>query len=139
MASIRREITIDVPLEQAWDALRDVGALHRRLARGFVSGVEMEEGGAARLVTFTSGMVARERIIDVDDEAHRIAWSAESPRLTHYSASAQVFADGATRCRFVWIADLLPHDAAPAVTGMIDAGIAAAKKTLEADRSPSAS
>jgi hypothetical protein len=78
-------------------------------------------------------MVARERIIDVDEATRRVAWTAEGGRLSHYSASAQVFADGPSRCRFVWVADLLPHEAAPAVTGMIEAGIAATKKTLEAD------
>jgi hypothetical protein len=134
MASIRREVTIDVPAEKAWDALRDVGALDRRLARGFVARVDMGEDVGVRVVTFANGMVARERIIDVDDVARRVAWSAEIGRLTHYSASAQVFTDGPTRCRFVWIADLLPHDAAPAVTAMIEAGLAATKKTLEADR-----
>ena len=36
MASIHREIWIDTPPERAWDALRDVGAIHTRLARGFV-------------------------------------------------------------------------------------------------------
>jgi len=136
MASIRREITIDVPVEKAWDALRDVGALHRRLVRGFVTGVAMgeEKDDGVRVVTFANGQVARERILDVDDEARRVAWSAEGGRLTHYSASAQVFADGDARCRFVWIADLWPNDAAPQVSAMIEAGIAAAKKTLEADR-----
>ncbi len=33
MASIRKEIRTDVPPEQLWDALRDVGALHTRLVK----------------------------------------------------------------------------------------------------------
>jgi hypothetical protein len=36
MASIRKEIAIDARPEDAWAALRDWGALHERLARGFV-------------------------------------------------------------------------------------------------------
>ena len=35
MASIHREIVIDAPAEKVWDAVRDVGAIHRRLAPGF--------------------------------------------------------------------------------------------------------
>jgi uncharacterized protein YndB with AHSA1/START domain len=31
VASIHREILIDAPPEQVWDAARDVGALHTRL------------------------------------------------------------------------------------------------------------
>jgi len=36
MASIRKEILIDAPPEDVWAAVRDVGAVHRRLAPGFV-------------------------------------------------------------------------------------------------------
>lgn len=129
MASIHREILIDVPPDVAWDALRDVGAIHRRLARGFVADVQLEDG--ARVVTFGNGMVVRELIIDVDDDRRRVAWAAIGGALTHYSASAQVFADGDRRTRFVWIADLLPHELAPTIAEMIEQGLAAIKQTLE--------
>ena len=47
--------------------------------------------------------------------------------------SEQVFAEGAGS-RVVWIADLLPDGAAPMVESMMDAGMAAMKKTLDALR-----
>jgi hypothetical protein len=31
----------------------------------------------------------------------------------------------------VWIADLLPHELAPSIAGMIEQGLAAMKQTLE--------
>jgi hypothetical protein len=131
MASIRREILIEARAEEVWDALRDVGAIHRRLAPGFVTGVELEEG--ARVVTFGNGMVARELIVDVDDQARRLVWSVVgNPRMSHHNASAQVFSEGPARCRFVWIADLLPHEAAATVAGMIEQGLSIMKPTLEA-------
>ena len=129
MASIRREVQIAARPEHVWAALRDVGAVHQRLAPGFVTDVRLEEG--ARVVTFGNGMVARELIVDVDDEAHRVVWSVVGGAMTHHNASAQVFAEGAERCRFVWIADLLPHELAPAITAMIEQGIAVIKQTLE--------
>ena len=131
MASIHREAVLEVPVAFAWDALRDVGALHTRLAKGFAVDTRMEEGGAARVVTFANGVVARELIIDVDDERRRVAWSAVSERMTHHNASAQLFEVDPRHCRFVWIADLLPHDVAPMIAQMIDAGMAAIRKTLE--------
>ncbi|MGH2898407.1 MAG: SRPBCC family protein, partial [Solirubrobacteraceae bacterium] len=67
----------------------------------------------------------------VDEKACRVAWSAVGGGMTHHNASAQVFPDGSGGCRFVWIADLLPHDAAPAIAAMIDQGMAVIKKTLE--------
>ena len=128
MASIRREAFIEACPETAWSALRDVGALHTRLVPGFVVDTKLEEG--ARVVTFGNGMVARELIVDVDDEARRVAWSVVGGRMTHHNASAQVFPEG-RGCRFVWIADLLPHELAPLLTTMIEQGMAVIKKTLE--------
>ena len=130
MASIRRDVSINVAPEQVWDALRDVGALHTRLVTGFVTDCRLE--GDARVVTFANGIVARELIVDVSDQDRRLVWSAAGGRLTHHNASAQVFAEGPNRSRVVWIADLLPSEMAPAIAGMIEQGTAAMKKTLEA-------
>lgn len=129
MASIHREILIDAHPDVVWDALRDVGAIHRRLAPGFVTDVRLEDG--ARVVTFGNGLVVRELIVDRDDDARRLVWSAIGGRLTHHNASAQVFADDGGRSRFVWIADLLPHELAPDVGAMMDQGLTVIKRTLE--------
>ncbi len=127
MASIRREFQVDAPAGQVWDAFQDVGAVHTRLAPGFVTGCRRE--GEDRIVTFANGLVAREVIVDVDEAARRVAYSARSERLAHHHASFQVFADGVA-CRVVWIADLLPHAAAPAIAAMMDQGVAAMRKAL---------
>ena len=129
MASIHREIVIKADPSRVWDALRDVGAIHRRLAPGFVTDVRLEEG--ARLVTFANGLVARELIVDLDDQARRLAWSVVGGPMTHHNASAQVFeqADGSTR--FVWVADLLPHELAPTIAAMMDQGLAVIARNFE--------
>ncbi len=128
MASIRKEISIDTSAEDAWDALRDWGALHERLAPGFVTDVRLE--GADRLVTFFNGAVARERLVDLDDAARRLSWSIVDGPYTHHNGSAQVFgsADGV---RFVWITDLLPDDLAPRTEAMMEQGLVAVKGKLE--------
>lgn len=130
MASIRREIRIDAAPERVWDAVRDVGNIHKRLAPGFVTDCRMESDDA-RIVTFGNGLVVKEIIVDRDDAARRLCWSAKSERMTHHNASMQVFADDDHATRAVWIADLLPNAAAPAIAAMIDQGMAAMKKTLE--------
>jgi carbon monoxide dehydrogenase subunit G len=129
MASVRREVVIKARPELVWSALRDVGALHTRLAPGFVTDCRLEEG--ARVVTFGNGMVARELIVDVDDEARRVAWAVVGGRMTHHNASAQLFAAGEGHSRLVWIADLLPHELGPAIAAMMEAGLSVMKKTLE--------
>ena len=129
MASIRKEIALAVRAEAVWDALRDVGAVHRRLAAGFVTDTRLD--GDARIVTFANGLVARELIVDVDDKARRVAYAVVGGRLSHHHATMQVVADGDGRCRLVWVADLMPHDMAGAIGGMMEQGAAAMKRTLE--------
>jgi hypothetical protein len=129
MASIHKEVIVDAPPNHVWDAFRDIGAIHTRLAKGFVLDTRLD--GDSRLVTFHGNTVVRERIIDVDDHARRLAYSVVEWRATHHSASFQVFADGDGRSRIVWIADLLPNDLAEMVDGMMEQGCAAMKRTLE--------
>jgi hypothetical protein len=129
MASIRKEILTKARAEQAWDAIRDVGALHTRLVPGFVIDTKLEPG--ERIVTFGNGMIVREPIVDIDDTDQRLVWSLISESLTHYNASVQVFADAGNQTRVVWIADLLPNEAAPRVGLMMEQGMAAMKKALD--------
>ena len=42
MASIRKQIHIDTNATDAWDALRDFGALHQRLAAGFATDTQLD-------------------------------------------------------------------------------------------------
>jgi carbon monoxide dehydrogenase subunit G len=128
MASIRREISINASPEHVWSAVRDVGALHTRLVPGFVVDTKLEDG--ARMVTFGNGSVARELIVDVDDDARRIAWAVVGTRMTHHNASLQALAENG-RTRGVWIADLLPHELAPQIAGMIEQGLSVMKRTME--------
>lgn len=130
MASIRKEIAVDATPAYCWEVLRDVGALHSRLVPGFVTATVLEEG--ARVVTFGNGLVARELIVDLDDDARRIVWSVVGGSFTHHNASVQVFDDGRGGSRLIWIADLLPHTLVPHIRAMIDAAATVMKPTLEA-------
>jgi carbon monoxide dehydrogenase subunit G len=130
MASIRREIRIQRPAAFVWDRVRDVGNIHRRLVPGFVADCRLE--GDSRYLTFGNGATTREIIVDVDDKALRHSWSARGEPFTHHNASLEVFADGDDACRVVWIADLMPHEIAPTIAGMIEQGLATMKATLEA-------
>jgi len=129
MASIRKEILIDAPPADVWDALRDWGAIHERLVPGFV--VDARLDGEDRIVTFFNGAELREVLVDRDEEDRRLVWSIVDGPYTHHNGAAQVFAEGEGRSRFVWTADLLP-DAAAAPTGeMMEKGIGVVKQTLE--------
>jgi hypothetical protein len=130
MATIHKEMTLRANPALVWDAIRDVGAIHTRLAPGFVTNVTME--GDARIVTFANGMTAKELIVTVDDDALRLVWSVVEGRPSHHNGSLQVFPEG-LGCRVVWIADILPHELAAPIGGMMQHGMEAMKKKLEAD------
>jgi Polyketide cyclase / dehydrase and lipid transport len=129
MASIYKDVRIDVNPDQAWDALRDFGALHERLARGFVTDTRLE--GTDRIVTFVNGSVVRERLVSIDDEARRLVWSIVDGPYAHHNGSAQVFCDCDRRTWFVWTADVLPDEIAGRTAEMMERGLAAIKGTLE--------
>ena len=128
MASIHKEILIDASPDHVWDALRDFGALHTRLAPGFVTDTRLD--GDARIVTFANGMEAREILVDCDDARRRLAYAIVSERIRQHSASAQVFAEGDGGTRFVWIADVLPNEIASYMDAQMDLGLLAMQKSL---------
>lgn len=128
MASITKELRVNAPVEHVWNAVRDVGNIHKRLVPGFVTDCRMD--GDARIVTFGNGLTARELIVDLDEKQRRLAWSARSERLTHHNASLQAVPDG-EGTRIVWVADLLPNEMRGPIEGMIEMGMQAMKKALE--------
>jgi len=109
--------------------VRDFGALHTRLVRGFVTDARLD--GRDRIVTFFNGVVVRERLIDLDDDARRLVWSIVDGPYSHHNGSAQVFASDGGGATLVWITDLLPDEAAERTAAMMDRGLAAMKQTLD--------
>jgi hypothetical protein len=134
MATIIRETTIDVVPADAWAALRDFGAVHQRLAVGFVTDCTLDAPDV-RTISFVNGAEATERLVGVDDRARRLAYSVIDSGLepVHHNAAAQIIEDP-DGTRFVWTTDVLPDELAPTIAGLMDAGIAAIRHTLERQR-----
>jgi len=128
MASIHKDIPIEAPASEVWDAVRDFGALRTRLVPGFVLDAKLD--GEARIVSFANGTVARELLVDCDDLRRRLVYAVISERIKQHSASVQVIADGEQRCRVIWIVDVLPHEIAPYIGGQMDQAAAAMQKVL---------
>ena len=129
MASIRKELNVNASADHVWAALRDIAQVHTRLAREFVIDTRLD--GDSRLVTFANGEVVRERIVDIDDRARRLAYAVVDWRTTHHNASFQVTPDGDGRSRLTWVTDLLPDALADLVGGFVEQGCVAIKRTLE--------
>jgi Polyketide cyclase / dehydrase and lipid transport len=129
VASIHKEVIINARPDEVWAALRDWGAPHRRLVPGFVIDTTLD--GRDRIVTFFTGTVVREILVDLDEEARRLVWSVVDGPYTHHNASAQVFPADKDGTRFVWIADLLPDETAGRTNDLMERGINTVKHTLE--------
>lgn len=121
---------LDIPADKAWAALRDFGQVHTKVAPGFLTALKMDQSD--RIVTFFNGLVARERLVTLDDAGMRLVYTIVDGGASHYSAAVQVVAEHAGRCRVVWTIDLLPNELAPAIAGMMDHATGFMKKTLEA-------
>ena len=129
MASIHHQVAVEVGADEAWAALRLVGEAHKLFAPVLVEG-RLE--GEIRTACFANGMVVRERIIDVDDERRRVAYSAvDGPGMSYHHASMQVVDAGPGRCQFIWITDFLPTDIRGNLLPLIEQGARALKNNLE--------
>jgi hypothetical protein len=130
MATVHKEFTVHASAAHVWSAIRDIGAVHSRLAQRFVTDTRVE--GDTRLVTFANGVTVRERIVTIDESRRRLAYAVVEWRATHYNASFQVFPEGDARARIVWTADFLPNDLADLIDGLMEQGVAAMRQTLDA-------
>jgi carbon monoxide dehydrogenase subunit G len=128
MASIYSEKTVRVPADKAWAALSDVGNPHRLFA-GVLTDAKFD--GKVRTVTFANGIVAQERIVDVDPRRRRVAYTVLGDMFEHHSASMEIVPDGPDRCRFIWTTDLLPDDRVQMAGPLVEQGSQAMVRTLE--------
>ena len=72
-----------------------------------------------------------EFLVDLDDDAHRIAWTIVDGPYTHHNGSAQVFSENDCRTRFMWITDLLPDELAEPTAKRMEEGTRVVRETQE--------
>ncbi|ACZ91898.1 SRPBCC family protein [Streptosporangium roseum] len=133
MASVQKEIIIDADPADVWAIIGDFTDGPVRMAPGLVTDSRLD-GPDIRVVTFADGTVARERLIALDDETRRLAFSVVGGTMqpTHDNASMQVAPHGDGRSRFVWIHDVQPDDLAIPMEAVMDHGLRIFKQTAEA-------
>jgi len=131
MASIHKDISVDARSEDVWAVVADFGAVHQRLAPGFVLDARLD--GDARIVTFANGTVARELLVDCDHLRRRLVYAVVSERVKQHSASVQVFAEGEARSRLVWIVDFLPNEIASYMDAQMDQATLSMGQALGSD------
>jgi uncharacterized protein YndB with AHSA1/START domain len=128
MAAVHVETRIRAPAQRVWQALAATGDAYKAFA-GVLKDSRMESEDL-RIATFANGMVAKERIISVEPQRMRIAYSVIE-QFVHHSATMQVVARGDQECDFVWIADVLPHAVAAQITPLMEQGAKALRTVME--------
>ena len=124
MASIHQNIHVDADADDAWDAVRDFGAVHERVARGFVTDTRARRRRPHRHVRQRRrGPRAPRR------RSTTTAGGSSTPSSRARSASPttrrQRRGDRRRRRRragCVWTTDVLPDTVAPTIGSMMDAG-----------------
>lgn len=129
MATLKREIPVAGAALPVWQKLRAFDQVHAKVTPGFLTDLRMDKGD--RVLTFFNGMVARERLVTLDDDTCRLVYTVVDGQASHYNAAVQVFPDG-SGSRVVWTIDLLPDALAPVIGGMMDEATKVMGKALAA-------
>ncbi|MEV4153277.1 SRPBCC family protein [Nocardia salmonicida] len=135
MASVHHEFLVDATPEEVWDVLRDFGAVHERLAPGFVTDTRLDAD--TRTVTFADGTVVVERLVDLDPVRRRVAYTVVGGSLhpSHHHAWMQAVPEADGRTRFIWHTDVLPEALAAPIAESVEHGAAVIRSALEAGAS----
>lgn len=130
MASIHEEFVVDASADRVWSALRDVGAADRVFG-GMLTDSHLS-GDQTRVVTFASGAVVRELIIDVNDDQRRLAYTAVEGPLgsIHHQSVLCVRPTDTGKARIVWTTDVLPNELAAPIRALMRQGAQAMQQTL---------
>ena len=132
MAAIIHSVDISAPAATVWDAVRDYGALHRRVAPGLVTHCTLVAGASppVRIVSFADGMQLHETIVACDDSHQRLVWTISDDTVDHHNGSLQVIALNEVESRVIWTADVLPDSLAAPFSALMTAGLATMAATL---------
>jgi hypothetical protein len=128
MASLYQETLLNLPASKVWQALRDISKTHELFA-GVLTDCQAE--GDYRTVTFAGGMVVKERIVAIDEDRQRVAYTVLGDVFDYHAASMQVVPVSDQQCKFVWFSDFLPAERSEVVAPLMRAGCAAVRRSLE--------
>lgn len=117
MASIRREIRIDAPVDDVWPLVGDPGRIHHWFPGIVACTVEHTDVGVVRTVTLGSGITLEEHVVTNDPIAHRFQYRIVGGVFKEHLGTVDVIALDATSCIAVYSTDALPDVMALVIGG----------------------
>ncbi|MGW1738161.1 SRPBCC family protein [Nocardia sp. NPDC001965] len=132
MASIHREFVVEATPDAVWEVLSDFGAVHERLAPGFVTDTRLDAD--TRTVTFADGTTVAERLVDLDPVRRQVAYTVVGGSLhpSHHHATMQALPENGGRTRFIWHTDVLPDALAEPMSAFVEHGSVVMSRALSA-------
>jgi carbon monoxide dehydrogenase subunit G len=128
MGASKAEASIDRAPDDVWNIVRDFAGL-----ADYMPGIDScTVDGDVRTVG-TMGIVVKEQLREIDDDARRISYSViESPmtNMTSHLATISVDAEG-TGTHFTWAVEVEPDELLPLFAGVYEQSVVALKKQLE--------
>jgi hypothetical protein len=125
MASIVLDFEMPLDADEVWRRVSDYGGADR-LAPGFVTECRLEED--TRSIKFANGWQVTERLVAMDGDIRRLAYSVIDGQAKHHNAAMQIYPriepDG-NGALVRWTTDVLPDALAPMIRGMMEKGAAA--------------
>jgi Polyketide cyclase / dehydrase and lipid transport len=128
VGTYRFEALIDLPVAEAWRALREFGGADRLFAP-VIARCVLE--GDIRTVTFGNGAVVRERLITCDENGRRLVYCVIGGSFEFHSASLQLEPETDSSCRVIWLTDFLPETRGEVVGPLVEQGGRSLKRNLE--------
>ena len=125
MASILRKIKLAVPAHIAWKTLRDVGKAETLFSPVLI---DSSLDGDVRTVQFADGMTVKERIIVIDEENYRVAYTVLGDMFDYHAAAMQIVSVDETSSYFIWVSDFLPEAAQSVVEPLVEKGMLAVEE-----------
>ena len=95
MATLRKQIALDAGATNVWSAVRDFGQVHTRVAPGFLTKLEIDKGD--RVLTFFNGLVARERLVTIDEDQGGPVFASINADSYHPGGVNGLMGDGSVR------------------------------------------
>lgn len=129
MASVTKQARV-VDADAAWALIRDFGGATQAFP-GMLADCTVE--GNLRTVTFVTGNLVQERLVAIDEERRRIAYTVVGGRFTHHNASLAVTRGEDGSGTVTWITDLLPDEGAAIVEPLMEAGLKAFACAVQPD------
>lgn len=127
MATVRKHIRIDRPVDEVWRVVSDVGAI----ADWFPMIESSSASGSSRTCTMAGGGELEEEIVTNDSELRRLQYRiTKGVPLEYHLATVDVLEDG-DGALVIYSADVQPAEAADVMGASFESGLEGLKAHLE--------